>query len=331
MFIIKPEISKKFIEERISEEDMWERYFQVNFRVIFKSPLRVDKSSTCSMFKHKNGQWWMKDHNGSFCGSVWDALMYSRNISFSDVLELVAKDYGLLNISYNNVITPIKRNIITEPVQKRVIQIKVREWEDYDYNYWFSYGWTQEQIDTFPVFPTSIVWLSNKYNGELEIKVISNPLSPVYAYRLANFEYKIYMPLNKDFRFICNTSRWNGWEQLPSKGELVIITKSMKDIGLLHRLGYASCGSQGEGHSLPEDNIIELKRRFKVVVLLFDNDYNKEDNVGRRNAIKNSEKFGIPWMEIPTDYQIKDASDFFKEHGIKKTEELIKSLIKDLI
>lgn len=326
MYFILPTINKQFILDRISEEELWSKYFNVDFTRNFKSPLRNDKKETCWMWQREDGSWWMKDGNGSFCGSVFTALMEHTRLDYHSVLDKIVTELNLHGSPSNNLYS----NRSSDPIikQKRVIRIKSREWEDYDIEYWNSHGITRKEADFFHIIPVSHVWLNNKITGELEIKVLSNKLNPVYAYRLDVGSYKIYLPKGGDFRFICNTDIWNGWRQLPTTGDLVVIQKSLKDIALLKRLGIPSTGPQSEGHDLPEDKMKELKSRFKRVIIWFDNDYSKDDNVGRRNAMKQAQKHNVEWVEIPDQYQAKDPTDYIKNVGFEEGIKLIKQLIQ---
>jgi hypothetical protein len=319
------DLNKQFILDRISEEELWNKYFTVDFNRNFKSPLRNDHRETCWLFQRENGSWWMKDGNGSFCGSVFDALIAHTRLDFHSVLEKIVKElnlYGSTRIISNS---DRSSNLLVK--QKRVIRIKSREWEEYDIKYWESHGVTRKEADFFHIIPVSHVFMNNKVTGDLEIVIASHPNNPVYAYRMDVGAFKIYIPKGGDFRFICNTDIWNGWRQLPATGDLVVIQKSLKDIALLKRLGIPATGPQGEGFDLPEDKILDLKKRFKRVLIWYDQDWDKEDNVGQRNAKKHADKYQLENIAIPIEYKLKDPTDFCKYSGFEKTEKLINTLL----
>ena len=84
---------------------------------------------------------------------------------------------------------------------------------------------------------------------------------------------------------------------------------------------------QGEGYIPKQQVIDELKSRFKNIYILFDNDYDKDINVGKQYAEFLSKTFDIPYIEIPSEYKAKDPSDFVKKYGREKLKILIKELI----
>ena len=118
------------------------------------------------------------------------------------------------------------------------------------------------------------------------------------------------------------------WLQLPAKGENLIITKSRKDaLCIWENTGIPSCSLQAESY-LPKEHVVnELKKRFKNVFVLYDNDFNKEVNVGRIAGSKLAEQFGLKQIELPDYLYIKDSSDLCKRDGRNKVKTTINNLI----
>ena len=75
------------------------------------------------------------------------------------------------------------------------------------------------------------------------------------------------------------------------------------------------------------ESIDELKKRFKNVFVLYDNDFNKEVNVGRIAGSKLAEQFGLKQIELPDYLHIKDSSDLCKRDGRNKVKTTINNLI----
>ena len=70
----------------------------------------------------------------------------------------------------------------------------------------------------------------------------------------------------------------------------------------------------------------DLKRRFKYIVVFYDNDI-----AGLRNMIKIRKKHPeLYYFWIPRKYNAKDISDFYKEYKRCKTLEFIKESILKL-
>ena len=123
---------------------------------------------------------------------------------------------------------------------------------------------------------------------------------------------------------------WQGWKQLPEKGDELIITKSLKDVMSIDSiLGIPAVSLQSEG-TKPKPHIIqELKNRFKTIYLLYDNDFDKEKNWGQIFAKELYKEFDMINLMIPSEFESKDFSDLVKnvdnfEIGILTTDEIAK-------
>ena len=102
-----------------------------------------------------------------------------------------------------------------------------------------------------------------------------------------------------------------GWEQLPESGDLLIITKSYKDVMLLYEYNIPAIAPNGEYVIISEEVINSLKKRFKNIFILFDNDL---------AGVKNSHKYKKAYNDIPIIFlkrkYSKDISDFYKKNKI---------------
>ena len=82
---------------------------------------------------------------------------------------------------------------------------------------------------------------------------------------------KIYRPhslTRKDkWRNNCGTYDLQGLAQLPDKGKLLIITKSLKDIMVLYEYGYTAVAPQSEHSSIPTSLMENLKGRFDKIII----------------------------------------------------------------
>lgn len=146
--------------------------------------------------------------------------------------------------------------------------------------------------------------------------------NPIIAYAFPSGNVKLYRPLTPERKkkWYGNTNAIDiaGWTQLPRKGSLVIITKSTKDVMVLHELGFPAISFNGESvgtgrvvEDTVRDVIDSLKKRFKHVVLLYDN-----DTAGMAAANKLSDRFNI---QSTTMSLCKDVSDTIQKHKPQKT------------
>ena len=98
----------------------------------------------------------------------------------------------------------------------------------------------------------------------------------------------------------------------------------MKDLMALSAFKIPACAPNSE-HLFISDNVLEdLKRRFKYIIILYD-----QDRTGKLNMAKiRSEHPELIYLVIPKEYGAKDFSDFRKKYGFMKTKEAILNVIK---
>lgn len=109
-----------------------------------------------------------------------------------------------------------------------------------------------------------------------------------------------------------------GAKQLPKEDDVLVITKSLKDVMTLYALGITAIAPNSENLFLTESQFSKLKSRFKRIIVFYDNDL-----TGLHNMNKIRKSFDVECMWIPRSYGAKDISDFHKMYGREKTLELI--------
>ena len=152
----------------------------------------------------------------------------------------------------------------------------------------------------------------------------------VYAEKKDNkLTYKIYQPFEDKLKKWINNANYSvhqGYTQLPKSGELLIITKSLKDVMSLHDVvGVSAIGLQSESVMMKDSVMDEYKSRFKKVVCLFDN-----DDAGTKLAKEFSKRYGVPYFFVLPIAKSKDFSDFVKNTTINFSIEYFNKKIEKL-
>ena len=101
-------------------------------------------------------------------------------------------------------------------------------------------------------------------------------------------------------------------------GDVLCITKSMKDVMALYEYGISAIAPISENLFLTEKQYLRCKQKFKHLFVFYDN-----DKPGLRNLAKIRRKYDVIITFIPKKYNVKDISDFRKQYGHEKTLELI--------
>lgn len=104
---------------------------------------------------------------------------------------------------------------------------------------------------------------------------------------------------------------------LPKNDDYLVITKSMKDVMLLHEFDIPSIAPVSETVFLTDSHYKKLKDRFGKLILLYDNDY-----TGIKFMNKIRKKYDVMPLWLPFNGP-KDISDYYKAYGKEKTQLLI--------
>lgn len=303
------------IINKIGEYGIYQHYigdFKVN--TIFNSPLRKDNNPSFGIFVSKStGKLLFKDLATGETGNCikFVKILYNYN-TYADTIEQLKKDFN------NNTVDNISRKsyIKTQTVRKTV-QIIKRAFTQADLNYWNSYCITRDTLIKFKVNAITHVFI----NGVVYYTYMTT--EPMYSYTVFS-SYKIYRPLsNKLNKWLGNTTAYDiqGFEQLPETGDLLIITKSLKDVMALYELGFTAIAPNSESTVIPSTIMTDLKKRFKQIILFYDRD------LGGLNGTRVMMKlYDLPFIFLDKTLP-KDVSDLIKNTNKKIAYEIVKSKI----
>jgi 5S rRNA maturation endonuclease (ribonuclease M5) len=316
--LIDETLSLQSILEYTTEYDIYEYYIGSHFDIgkIMLSPLREDKHPSFGIFKStKYGNLMFKDQSTGLVGDCITFVSKLFNISRREALIKILSDIQNKDLKYSTEGINIQEEYKTTST---IISVKKKPFCKADDEYWSQFSLFRDDLRHFNVYPISEYWL----NG------IVQPWSYKwdnlgYCYEIYN-KYKVYFPLaDKRRKWISNCGSYDiqGYEQLSFEGDLLIITKALKDVMVLYKLGYQAIAPQGENHSIPEKIMSTLKERFTRIVVFYDN-----DKAGQTGANKIANKFELQTIFIPTDLP-KDISDYTKEYGLDKSKKLLNNLI----
>ena len=325
-FSFQPKITKKLILSRFSEEQLMEYYLHIPVKKgLFRSPLRRDKQPTCSFYRNKSGTLIFKDFATGQHLNIFDVVQSIFRCDYFESLRIIANDFGIVrdNTLHKN---PGKINLNPVKIKDKEIskiQIEVQEFTDSELKWWGKYGISKDILKRFNVYSCKHVFL----NDQLFAK--SQQHCPIFGYYGKKYQglelWRCYFPKRTSFRFITNwpSKKIQGYDQLPKKGKLLVITKSMKDSMCLYSCGITACAPNSENLFISDKVLEDLKSRFKNIVVLYDN-----DRPGLYNMAKiRREHPELTYVFIPKKYGSKDISDFYKDHGRKETLNLIKTFI----
>ena len=328
-FRFDPVVTKDLILSHFTEEQIMEYYLKVPIhkKKLFRSPLRIDKMPTCSIFRNNKGILIFKDFATGQHLNCFGVVMEKFHCNYYQALDIIANDFGLVQ---NNNITKNEGKINLKPIkitdtEPSKIQIEIQNFSENELKWWNDYGITIELLKKYNIYSCKYVFLNNSIVAE------SSDKCPIYGYYGGKDKdkkelWRCYFPFRKSHRFLTNWSakKIQGFNQLPRKGKICIITKSMKDVMALAAYRIPAIAPNSE-HLFISDNVLEgLKERFKYIIVLYD-----QDRKGKLNMAKiRSEHRELIYLVIPKEYGAKDFSDFRKKYGFMKTKEAILNVKK---
>ena len=300
---------------KITEYDIF-MYYCPSFKKLgtkFRSELREDKTPSASIISWSGNLLYKDFGYPDHTFNCFSYVQFKFNVPFINALKIIDCDFNL-NLSNNKEDNLFTMGYLgysqTQPkfIEKQtIIQKKHRPWNRKDANFWGKYLVSKKILTMFAVEPISHFWINN---NRFTCKSIS------YAFKFKN-RYKIYSPYEEKNKWLSNTKKTDvqGYDQLPNKGERLIITSSLKDVMCLHAAGYNSIAMQSE-MQIPDEKLInELKERFNIIEILYDNDFEKANNPGQTMAKKICDLYGFKNVYIPDKFKSKDPSDLVNKVG----------------
>ena len=312
---------------KTSEFDIMRFYLNIDvLPALINSPLRQDRNASVSIFSPDGVKVFYKDFGTGEHGSIFDLLGRMWNRTFSETITKIWDDID--KVKHNRInLNRTRRGVIHK--SNSILEVRTRQWFDYDMEYWNSYGISRKWLEFGDVYPISHILITRDNITKI---IPAEKLAYVYVERKdGKVSLKVYQPKSQRLKWLSkhDSSVWDLWSRLPDRGDTLFITSSRKDaLCLWENTGIPSVSLQGEGYVPKEKVINQLKQRFGRVIIFFDNDYDKDENHGHIYASRLSGMFNLDMVEIPSEYKSKDPSDLFKNHGAETFRRVIKELVK---
>lgn len=332
-------ITKEWILEKISDEDIFKRYctnYNGDMNSSFKSDFYRDNNPSCRMYINQNQQLCYKDFGTGEHYDCFSYVMKKYNVTFTEALNIITNDFNLRKIKIDVDFRALISNdlLVNSPKSplyvhnKSDIQVVYRGYNEVDIKYWGQYAITPVILLEYNVFACKEVYLIK--DNQVKLNYTYSPSNPIYAYKFENADrlsYKIYRPYaDKKGKWLFNGTKNDveGFDQLDLLGDVLILTKSMKDVMCMRVLGYNAISLQGEHNKIDEDFLNRIMKRYNKIYILYDND---ESGI---LATKNIQKvWNIPELFIPLQSSCKDLSDYIKAFGLEEARKLINNLLNE--
>lgn len=313
------------ILSKVTEADILSYYLGiVEVPCIINSPLRQDRRPSFGLYSLDGKRIYYTDLSTKDRGGLFDLLGNMWNCSYNEVLTRINEDISKFSSKANiHTYTPCTIRITSSKTSNTDLQCKVRDWRDYDIEYWASYGISLKWLKYAEVYPISHKIVIKE--GQRYVFVADKYAYAYVEHKEGKVTLKIYQPFNKAGYKWSNKhdkSVVSLWTKVPEFGDKICICSSMKDaLCLWSNIGIPALAIQGEGYEMSNTAISELKRRYKEIYILLDN-----DEAGLKDGLSLSESTGFTNLVLPKFEGGKDISDAYKVLGKERWLELIKPL-----
>lgn len=279
---------------------------------LIRNPFRKDRKPTCGFYYSTKGRLYLHDFATEEHMDIFTIVQKKFGLNYLEALKRLEQDKTFLKETEGSIET-----------RELVFDYTTKGFEDI--NYYTRFSIQNSTLDTFNVLNARVIY-------ESEIAVMrSSRDNPIFIYKFKTGNIKTYAPLHPD-----PLKKWGGnariydvfgWDQLPKKGKLCIITSSAKDVMCLYELGFPAIAfsSEGAGTGKGSETFVKavveaLLKRFEHVVFYMDN-----DEPGIKYSLKLSTMYKLPCMWNKPGP--KDLSDCVKKYKRLKAFRNLKQLI----
>ena len=299
-------MSLKDLLDKLNDYDIYSYYVgQFKIGKLFNSPLRSDdKNPSFAIFKGNGGGLFFKDHGSGEGGNALKFVKLIKNIQTRDELER-----ELLRIvrKMNPNQQYVQRTYSTVNSGSTDIGIVRQPFTDVDKKYWKQFHISIDTLKLFQVFSIKY-FLCNRV-----VRVTYKESSPMYAYKVFD-KFKIYRPLaSKYTKWRTNLTNRDvqGLAEIPKEGgNLLIITKSLKDVMCLYEMGFNAIAASSETTFIPDDILQSLRSKWNHIVIIYD-----RDKTGMLEARKYSKQYRLDAIFVHKKFKAKDISDAIRDNS----------------
>lgn len=317
------------ITSKVSEAQLLKYYLGVDkIPSVINSPLRRDNHPSFGLFTDDNIHIGYTDFSTRESGGTITLLKKYLHLNDDKLREKILSDLPYINRLTSSVTRTVVRGSSNSQEPSTVqLSCHIREWRQYDIDYWGSYGVTLEWLKWCEVYPIDYKFITK--NGR-RYTFKADKYAYAFVERKENkITYKFYQPFNK------NGFKWQNshdrsvlglWTKLPDKGESMCICSSVKDaLCLMSNLRIPCICVQGEGYPISNTALNVLRDRFTDIYICLDN-----DETGLVDAQRDTDEYGFINVVIPPFEGGKDISDFYKVTNNKeKFIDFFKKLFND--
>lgn len=313
-------MSLRDLLEKVDEYSIYS-YYLGEFKIgqLTNSPLRSnDKMPSFAVFRGRNGNLLFKDHG---TGQTGNAIRFMQLMANADTREKIERELLKIVRRVNPTMKTVKTTREAENGSYGVdIGIVRQPFTKVDKEYWKQFHISIDTLKKFNVFSIKYFLCNRVVRGTYKED------NPMYAYKVYD-KFKIYRPLASKYtkwRTNLTNRHVQGLAEIPQEGgNLLIITKSLKDVMCLYEMGFYAISAASETTFIPEDILQSLRSKWKHIVILYD-----RDATGIKKAREYSKQYKFDPILINKRFNAKDVSDAVKLNGYDEIKNWMYNTLK---
>ena len=314
-------MSLKDLLSMLDDESIYTYYLgKIKLGKLIHSPIRNDdKNPSFAIFRGKEGGLFFKDHgSGDGGNSIKFVKLYNHITTQQELERELLRIVRKMNPNSGNVIRTYSYSVDSGPTDIGIVR---QPFTEVDKKYWKQFHISLETLKKFQVFSIKYFLCNRVVRGTYK------ETSPMYAYKVDD-KFKIYRPLaSKYTKWRTNLTNRNvqGLSELPVEGgNLLIITKSLKDVMCLYEMGFNAIAASSETTFIPDDILDSLRHKWKNVIMLYD-----RDKTGMLESRKYSKQYKLDALFVHKRFKAKDVSDAVKDNSYNEVKQwLTQTLMK---
>lgn len=295
------EVTVEDFKNTISDEDIFFYYlgdFENNSW--FSAPWRTDTDPSLRISYYNDNWVWVDFGEDPRPKDGISFIMRYYNVDF---ITAVQKGWQDINIADKHT---VKKKVIKHDSKS---YCNIRDLLPFELEYWANANITKKDLDYFNVYSGEI-----RHNSILWHRSIEKDPLFIYMWDKKTPIYKGYRPFAPTHRlkfYAKNISgHIQGLDKLPDKGNILIITKSYKDVIVWWKLGYPAIAPHSENMFISPFDLYELESRFKHIYINYDN-----DDTGVKKSIQYSSEHNLKYFNLPVSTNCKDPFQFVVCNG----------------
>lgn len=307
-------LSLRDLMDMVDDMDIY-TYYIGEFKVgkLINSPLRNDDANpSFAIFPSRTGGLLYKDHG---TGEYGNAVKFIKE--YKHITERAELEREFLRIVRR--MSPAHKRVNTYNSKPKAYETDIgivrQPFTAVDKAYWKQFHISIDTLKKFNVFSIKYFLCNSTVRG------VYKEDSPMYAYKVYD-KFKIYRPLASKYtkwRTNLTNRHVQGLAELPKEGgNLLIITKSLKDVMCFYEMGYYAIAAASETSFIPDDILQSLRHKWKRILILYD-----RDATGMLKAREYSKKYKLDAFFIHKKFKSKDLSDAVKNNTYSTVKEWI--------